>query len=102
MNCIACEQTIVQSPSSGVWYHRASGLRGWVDDPTGTDAAHRAIPENPIVFEQWVCEDCGNPVQIALDPDFDKVMWAEVDSWGDERDYQCGMSDDYRHHGVAF
>lgn len=39
--CESCGGDIIRF-AGGVWYHRASGSAGWVDNPN--DGAHRAIP----------------------------------------------------------
>lgn len=55
MKCAACDAELIYHEHyegcpgygegvDGYWFHKGSGLRGWVDDPTGMDAAHIAIP----------------------------------------------------------
>ena len=41
--CQACGKGIALSDNLN-WYHVGSGLIGWVDDPSGKDAAHKAVP----------------------------------------------------------
>ena len=46
-----------------------------------------------------VCMDCLNDIEYREDPTGQRgVAWADDDGFGDDRDFQCGIADDYVHH----
>lgn len=52
-------------------------------------------PSSPAA--RYECEHCGNVIARSIDPIGAGREWAEVDSWGDDRDFQCGLSDNGQH-----
>ena len=53
------------------------------------------------------CHDCGNPIRQSQREVDGSTAWHETDggygrNWGDDRDYQCGLSMDNKHHTRSF
>ena len=84
--CASCGKVIVQGEDApGKWYHRDSGVAGWVDDPA--DAAHKAIPREAKIAAESEADQSGNAssslpdVEVASEGD--KPMWPwELDEQG--------------------